>query len=163
MFVGFPPPAPALVAPAHVIRAGADLGSVYIPKLAEHTPFFEGTSAGVLARGAGHYRQTSLPSEMGGTVAIAAHRVTPVGSRPYGPFRYLDRLRQGDRIVVRFRGRRYIYGVYGRRVVKPTAGWVLMRTRRFPRLVLTTCTPPHTATFRLVVFARLVRSEGAGR
>ena len=40
------------------------------------------------------------------------------------------------------------------KIVRPTAVWVLMLRSRVPRLVLTACHPPHSAAFRLVVFAR---------
>ena len=161
MVVPPPAPAPAQVAPVRPLRTGVDLGSLSIPRLHERTPFFEGTTARVLARGAGHYRRTSLPSTSAGTVGIAAHRVTPVGARPYGPFRFVNLLRRNDAIVIRFRGVRYVYRVYRMRVVRPSAVGVLAPSRGFARLVLTTCTPPHQATFRLVVFARLATSSGA--
>ena len=144
--------AAALVAPVHT---GATLGSIYIPRLHERTPFFQGTSQRVLARGPGHYAWTPLPSTKHGTVAIAGHRVTAVPPRPYGPFRYLNRLRTNDAIVVRFRGVRYVYRVYQKRVVRPSDVWVVAQARRFPKLVLSACTPPHSAAFRLVIMASL--------
>jgi sortase A len=45
------------------------------------------------------------------------------------------------------------------RIVEPTAWWVT-RSAGHERLVLTSCHPPFSAAKRLVVFARLSRSEG---
>lgn len=125
------------------------MATLKIPRLEKRLPVYESISSRVLARGVGIYPGTSLPGQPG-TVAIAGHRVTY-----HRPFRYLHRLRKGDAIVIRARWGTFWYRVYAMRVVLPESVWVL-NGRRQRRLVLTTCHPPGTARFRLVVFARQV-------
>jgi sortase A len=78
----------------------------------------------------------------------------------YGaPFADLDELRRGERIIVTMPYGRFTYRVHQRRIVEPTAWWVT-QSARHERLVMTTCHPPLSAAKRLVVSARLSRSEG---
>ena len=91
-----------------------------------------------------------------GTVGIAGHRTT------YGaPFRHVDRMRPGDRIEVETAYATITYRVERLRIVPPSATWVVGR-RNFDRLVLTACHPLYSAAKRIVVFARLVRSDLRG-
>jgi sortase A len=134
-------------APTAKPALGARLGVLTIPRLHEQFAFYEGTSQRVLAKGPGHYVQTSLPGEPG-TVAIAGHRVTHTH-----PFLRLNRIRLGDILIVRTRHGTFRYRVNARRVVLPTATWVLFRRRPLQRLVLTACHPPHSARYRYIVMA----------
>jgi sortase A len=84
-------------------------------------------------------------------VAIAGHRTTFLA-----PFRHLDALRAGDRIVLNMPYGRFVYAVQYRRVVSPTAWWIT-RNAGYDRLVLSACDPLFSAAHRLVVFARLTR------
>ena len=129
---------------------GARLGTLAIPRIGVRTPIYEGTSGRVLARGAGHYEGTGLPGSRR-TVAIAGHRVSHTR-----PFFRLHRVRRNDWIIARTRSGTYRYRVYAMRVVRPKRGLWVLNGRRARRLVLTTCHPPGTARFRLVVFARQV-------
>lgn len=143
------PPAIAVrVAPAARPAAGATLGRLVIPRLGLDVTFRQGVGPAVLALGPGHYPTTSLPGG-GGTIAIAAHRVTHTR-----PFLRLNTLRKGDRIVL-ITSRRYVYRVFGMRIVPPNQVWPL-RPHAFEQLVLTACHPPRTDRLRLVVFARRV-------
>ncbi len=109
-----------------------------------------------LDRGPGHYPSTTVPG-LGGTVAIAGHRVTPVGGRPYGPFFFIDRLRRGDPIVLRMPYATFVYRVARHVIVPAHATWFERYSGR-ERLVLTSCTPKFTALRRWVVLARLVKT-----
>jgi sortase A len=112
----------------------------------------DGTDAGALRSGPGHYPDTPLPGARG-TVAIAGHRTT------YGaPFRDVDDLERGDAIELRMPYGRFSYRVERTRVVAPTALWVTRRVA-YDRLVLTACHPLYSASERIVVFARLERSS----
>jgi sortase A len=93
----------------------------------------------------------------GRTVAIAGHRVTHTH-----PFRRLGELRLNDLVIVRYGraptfSRRACYRVTGSAVVSPRDISVTHDVG-FERLVLTTCTPPHFSTYRLVVAAKRVWS-----
>jgi sortase A len=132
------------------IPMGQPIGRIVIPRLGESLVFRQGVGASALQFGPGHYPQTSLPGQPG-TVGIAGHRVTHTR-----PFLHLNLLRRGDVITLVVHGRRFRYRVYAMHVVSPTSLWVLMLRSRIQRLVLTTCHPPRTANFRLVVFARRI-------
>ena len=126
--------------------AGAALGALEIPRLGLRVVFRQGVTAAVLALGPGHYPSTRLPGRRG-TVGIAGHRVTHSH-----PFRDLNRLRRGDRIVIRT-SRRFVYRVFAMRILPPQRVWPL-RDRGGAQLVLTACHPPGTDRDRLVVFAQ---------
>jgi len=134
---------------------GDAVGRLRIERIGLSSVVLEGTNADDLRRGPGHYPSAPLPGQRG-TVAIAGHRTT------YGaPFRKIDKVRKGDDIVVTMPYGRFTYRVEGTRIVKPTDVWVVDR-RSYDRLVLTACHPLYSAAQRIVVFARLVRSEPRG-
>lgn len=145
-------PAPNARAFRRGLREGEAIGRIVVPRLGLRTVFVEGTSRRDLARGPGHYGITALPGA-GGTVAIAGHRTTYLQ-----PFRHLDRLRPGDRIVLELPYGTFRYVVYGRRIVDDQ-DWSILRRRSFEKLVLTACHPLHSASQRIVVFARRGSSE----
>ena len=117
--------------------------------------FVEGTGAGDLRKGPGHYPATPLPGQRG-TVAIAGHRTT------YGaPFHDIDDLDAGDRIEVEMPYGLFHYRVERTRIVEPTATWVTRRVDH-DQLVLSACHPLYSAAKRIIVFARLVRAEARG-
>lgn len=103
----------------------------------------QGTSRAILAVGAGHV----LGSH---PIWIAAHDVTPVGGRPYGPFHYINELRTGD--IVTMLGHRYKVIVS-----KPIAAGAVsdfISRYRYTDLALTTCWPRYTMLQRWTVIAR---------
>jgi sortase A len=54
---------------------------------------------------------------------------------------------------------RFVYDVEREQIVEPTATWVTRRAG-YDRLVLTACHPKYSAAQRIVIFARLARTEG---
>ena len=132
--------------------AGQPLGRLRMPTIDVSTVFVEGTDTDSLRSGPGHYPGTPLPGARG-TVAIAGHRTT------YGaPFREVDRLRRGHRIMIETSYGRFTYAVERVQIVAPTALWVTRRVGH-DRLVLTACHPLYSAAQRIVVFARLTDSR----
>ena len=130
---------------------GRGIGRIRIPEANADHVFVEGTDAGPLRKGPGHYPRTPLPG-LPGTVGIAGHRTT------YGaPFRDLDRLERGDEIEVEMPYATFTYRVERTRIVLPSATWVVRRVDH-DRLVLTACHPKYSAAKRIVVFARQVRA-----
>jgi sortase A len=127
------------------------LGRLLIPGLDLEQVIVEGVESGSLARGPGHYQDTSLPGQEG-TVGVAGHRTTYSA-----PFRDIDELAEGRTIVLEMPYGRFIYRVTGSAVVPPDQISVLGRVDH-DRLVLTSCDPPFSDSKRLVVFARLARS-----
>lgn len=130
------------------VRAGDAVGRMAIPSLGVSYLVVQGTSPASLETGPAHYPSTALPGQ-GRTVAVAGHRTTFLA-----PFRHLDALRRGQRIVIVMPYARFVYVVQYRRVVAPTA-WSIIRNVGYDRLVLSACDPLFSASRRLVVFARL--------
>ena len=129
-------------------EAGDPLGRIELPSLDEEFVFVSGVSGAELKKGPGHYPTTALPGEHG-TVGIAGHRTTYLA-----PFRDIDDLARGDRIVVRMPYGVFRYAVEGRTVVSPQNTRSLRRVKH-DRLALTTCHPPFSAAQRMVVTAAL--------
>ncbi|MFJ2090540.1 class E sortase [Streptomyces sp. NPDC087901] len=152
---------------------GEGFAIIHIPKLDVVTPIAEGISKEkVLDRGmVGHYGEeplrTAMPSDKQGNFALAGHRNT------HGePFRYVNRLTPGDKIVVETQDAYYTYemtsvlpqtspsnvSVIG--AVPPQSGF--KKPGRY--ITLTTCTPEFTSTYRLIVWGKMVderpRSKG---
>jgi sortase A len=135
------------------LRDGAPFGRIVIPRIHLRMVVVEGTSAGDLRRGPGHYdaesgQATSVPG-LGAVVAIAGHRTTYLQ-----PFRHIDELRPGDRIYLRMPYGTFRYTVLFQKVVDPS-DWSILRPRPYEKLVLTACHPLYSASHRLAVFARL--------
>ncbi|MFD5145598.1 class E sortase [Streptomyces sp. NPDC058401] len=141
-------------------------GILRIPRLGVAVPVAQGVDKrSVLDKGyAGHYAGTAQPGAEG-NFAVAGHRNT------HGePFRYINRLRAGDELIVDVRGKRYVYlvgqtlaqttehdtGVIApvpRSTVTPGAGY----GEPGAYITLTTCTPEYTSKYRLVVWGTLKR------
>ncbi|MEV7584108.1 class E sortase [Streptomyces erythrochromogenes] len=159
--------APAPRPSGRAAGAGAAAGAyavLRIPRLGLVVPVAQGIDKrSVLDKGyAGQYPGTAGPGERG-NFALAGHRNT------HGePFRYINRLRAGDELIVDLRGRRYTYvvgkvlgetterdtGVIApvpRSVVKPEYGY----GEPGAYITLTTCTPEYSSKYRLVVWGTL--------
>ncbi len=131
---------------------GDAIGRIRIPEIGVNKVVVEGTDAGSLRKGPGHYPETPLPG-IHGTVAIAGHRTT------YGaPFNEVDKLERGDEVLVEMPYGRFVYQVERQQIVDPSATWVTRRVGH-DRLVLTACHPKYSAAQRIVIFARLARTE----
>jgi sortase A len=131
---------------------GDPLGRIVIPKIGAKFVFVEGTKSAELEKGPGHYSDTAFPGSRG-TVGIAGHRTTYLA-----PFRHIDDLGRGDRIVLRMPYGTFAYTVAGTKVVSPADVGVL-RHRSGDWLVLTACHPLYSAAQRIVVSARLTRAR----
>jgi sortase A len=134
---------------------GSALGSVDIPRIGLKTVFVESTDPNALKKGPGHYRGTVLPG-LYGTVGVAGHRTT------YGaPFRRVDELSAGSRIIMRMPYGRFTYKVTNTRITTPGDASALVSHAGARRLVLTACHPLYSASKRIVVSARLVSATPA--
>ncbi len=130
------------------VRTGDALGTISIPKIGVGYTVVQGTDELSLEKGPGHYPDTAVPG-LGRTVAVAGHRTTYLA-----PFRRLDQLRSGDRIMVRMPYGRFTYRVQRTQIVSPKALWVTDDVG-YDRLVLSACHPLYSAAQRIIVFARL--------
>jgi sortase (surface protein transpeptidase) len=103
----------------------------------------QGTSSAILAIGAGHFER-SHPSWM------AAHDVTPVGGRPYGPFHDLNQLKVGSTIT--FNGNPYKVIVSKPIAASAVSGFIAKYG--YYDLALTTCWPRYHMWQRWTVIAK---------
>src|SRR3954449_2072808 len=136
-------------------QTGDPLGRIAIPKIGADFVVVQGTDSASLRKGPGHYPSTTFPG-LPGTVAIAGHRTTYLA-----PFRKVDDLEHGDRIVLTMPYGRFTYLVERTQIVKPTALWVT-RDVGYQRLVLSACNPLYSAAQRIIVFARLQQVSARG-
>ncbi|MFI1966041.1 class E sortase [Streptomyces pathocidini] len=142
-----------------------------IPRLGVIAPVAQGISkSGVLNRGyVGHYPRTAQPGQAG-NFALAGHRNT------HGePFRYINRLRNGDELRVETHDGVFTYRV--ERTLPQTSAIDTTVIAGIPRstarpgygftqpgyyITLTTCTPEYTSKYRLVVWGKLKSIEKRG-
>jgi sortase A len=136
------------------VRTGDAIGTIQLPNIGTYT-VVQGTDDTTLQKGPGHYPQTAFPG-LGQTVAIAGHRTTYLA-----PFRHLDAVKPGQRIVLTLRYARFTYTAQYTRIVNPTAWWIT-RNVGYDRLVLSACNPLYSASQRIVVFGRLVQMVPLG-
>jgi sortase A len=134
---------------------GDAIGKISIPSQNRSYYLIEGTDTTDLRKGPGHYSDTPLPGKHG-TVAVAGHRTTYLA-----PFRKIDKLKQGDLVIVDMTYGRFVYRVEATRIVDPDQTEVKRRVGH-DRLILTACHPPYSAAKRIVVFARY-SSRGPSR
>lgn len=140
-----------------IVGEGDPIAVIDIPDLGVSKYVVAGVAADDLKKGPGHYPKTPQPGHLG-NVAIAGHRTT------YGePFRDLDRLENGDDIVITdVAGRTFHYLVTDTFVVGPSDSWVVATTDPTRAvLTLTTCHPEFSAKQRLIVTAELDTSRSA--
>ncbi|WP_238153770.1 class E sortase [Streptomyces xinghaiensis] len=156
-----------------VFSPGEGFAIMYIPKLDVKVPIAEGIDKHkVLDRGmAGHYAEgklkTAMPWDEKGNFAVAGHRNT------HGePFRYINKLKPGDEIIVETRDTYYIYAMAS--ILPQTPPSNISVIDPVPKqsgftgpgryVTLTTCTPEFTSTYRMIVWGKMVderpRSEG---
>ncbi|GAA3067513.1 class E sortase [Streptomyces roseofulvus] len=156
-----------------VFAPGEGFAIMYIPKLDVVVPVAEGISKPkVLDKGmVGHYGEgklkTAMPSDKQGNFAVAGHRNT------HGePFRYINRLKPGDPIVVETQDAYYTYEMASILPQTPPSNIAVIDpipkgsgfTEPGRYITLTTCTPEFTSTYRMIVWGKLVeerpRSKG---
>lgn len=132
--------------------AGAEIGSLTIPVLKRELPIFQGTGAVELKKGVGHFTQSVLPGEEDNCV-ISGHRDTV--------FRQLDKLKVGDKIIVKTTAGIFTYEVSGWRIVHANDKTVIVPTDKAV-LTMTTCYPFNAigdAPDRYIVSASLIKSK----
>ena len=135
----------------NVVKLPGDAVAVLvIPRIDLNMVVVEGTDTESLKKGPGHYSDSAYPWQDHGRVAIAGHRTTYLH-----PFYSLDKLRQGDPIILKTEYGTFRYVVSRSFIIDPSDGSVLDQTDA-PTLVLTTCNPRYSAAQRLIVTAHRV-------
>jgi sortase A len=139
----------------HAPEGGA-VGRITIPSIGASFVVVKGTSTEALESGPGVYPETGFPG-VPGTTAIAGHRTTYLA-----PFRHVDALRPGNRILLNMPYAHLTYTVIGQRIVEPTNVEAAVGQVGYTRLVLSACTPLYSAAKRILVYARLTRTLPVG-
>ncbi len=135
---------------------GSAVGRIAIPRIGASFVIVKGTGTDELKSGPGIYPETNFPG-IAGTTAIAGHRTTYLA-----PFRHVDSLRPGNRILLFMPYAHFTYTVIGHEVVAPTDVAAAINQISYSRLVLSACTPLFSAEKRLLVFAHLTRTVPVG-
>jgi sortase A len=147
---------------------GGSVARLYIPRLAKHWVVVEGVRPNDLTYAPGHYPSSALPGQPG-NFSVAGHRSpaifwdldTMMPEKPGVPG-------SGDVIVVETRDSYFVYRVTQNLIVPPTAVEVVAPVPDMPgtkpredqkMLTLTTCNPKWDNYQRLIVHARLERTQ----
>ncbi len=147
---------------------GQGFAIMHIPKLDVVVPIAEGINKPkVLDRGmVGHYGEdsikTAMPEDKQGNFAVAGHRNT------HGePFRFINKLKPGDPIVVETQDKYYVYKMAS--ILPSTSPGNVDVLNPIPKgsgftkpgryLTLTTCTPEFTSTYRMIVWGELAEER----
>jgi len=114
---------------------------------------------GALQNGVVHYPGTSLPGQSG-NIAITGHSsYFPWDSGRFKDvFALLHEVVEGDKIVIYYDQKKYLYEISEIKVVLPDDIEVLKQTPD-DRLTLVTCTPIGTNLKRLIVVAKPIKAE----
>jgi sortase A len=120
------------------------IGQIEIPKIGLVSPIYHGITMRNIDLGPSHWPGTAFPGETGNAV-FAGHRVTHTH-----PFRNIDQLVPGDRVIFTVNGVRSVYSVTGSMVVKPSQLEITDPTPT-PTATIFGCHPPGSARFRYVV------------
>ena len=122
-------------------------------------PVFDSFGRWALAKGVAHNPQTSLPWSPTAqrNVYLAGHRMGYRGTWSRMIFYNLDKLKEGDKVVLKDRaGTTYRYRVREVFITDPKAVWVMGQVRGRDMVTLQTCTPYPTFEKRLIVRAERV-------
>lgn len=142
---------------------GKAIARLYIPRLGKHWVVVEGVTPKAIRNAPGHYPDSAQPGKVG-NFSVAGHRAKAI-------FWDLDKLKDGDPIVVESRTHWYVYRVERIRIVSPKAVEVVAPVPGQPGkkpknawLTLTTCNPKLDNYERLIIHAKLakttVKSDG---
>jgi sortase A len=120
-------------------------------------PVYDGAASdeAALHDGALHINSTGFPWQQGANVYIAGHRLGFPGTKSYLLFWDLDKLQNGDEVILTdANGTRYTYKVFKKFVTDPTDTSVLQPLPGQNVVSLQTCTLPDYSQ-RLIVQAEL--------
>lgn len=141
--------------PSALAQPKVGQNKIIIPKIGVDIPFgIDGEAA--LDRGAWwRYPERGSPAD-GGNFIIAAHRFvirpTPGETVKKSPFFHIDKLTNGDQIIVDFDGKRYGYKINKTFTVRPSQTEIEAQSET-PKLTLYSCELGGTEAGRVVITA----------
>ena len=128
-----------------------EIGTMEIPKIGLGHKIYHGITMRNIDQGPSHWPGTAFPGEVGNAV-FAGHRTTKSK-----PFRNIDQLVPGDRVIFTIQGVKSEYSVTGTEIVPPSAVHIVDQTST-PTATIFACHPPGSARYRIVVRMDLVSS-----
>lgn len=155
-----------------ILDSEANVGQepkIIIPKInAEYPVIYDEESIDeaavqrALEGGVLHYPTTVNPGELGNAAIFGHSSNNILNSGKYKfAFVLLNKLENGDTFMLHYQGKRYVYRVYEKKIVKPEEVSVLGDQGRPATVALITCDPPGTAINRLVVFGEQITPDPA--
>ena len=150
-----PPPRPPLPVPIpipaddYAPEPVVEIGSIEIPAIGLRHRMFQGVTLHNIDEGPSHWTGSAFPGEMGNAV-VAGHRASNTE-----PFRRIDELVPGDRVIFDIRGTRSTYRVTDHLVVRPADTWIALQTPAYTA-TLYACHPVGSKDERYVVRLELV-------
>jgi sortase A len=140
-----------------MVEEGDPIARIEMPAIGVDNIVVAGVEKSDLKKGPGHYPETPMPGQLG-NAAIAGHRTT------YGqPFFNVDKLRNGDEIIVTTVDGRFVYRVTGQQIVSPSDYQVISTLDPTKAtLTLTSCHPKYTARERIIITSELDAAASTG-
>jgi sortase A len=134
-----------------------------IPVIYDEPSIEEAAVQKALERGVLHYATTPNPGELGNGVVFghSSNNILNKGKYKFA-FVLLKQLEPGDTFMLQKDGKRYIYKVYEKKIVKPEDVSVLNNTSKPATFTLITCDPPGTSVNRLVVIGEQISPDPKG-
>ncbi len=134
--------------------------NVEIPVIYDEPSISEAAVQRSLEGGVLHYATTPNPGETGNGV-IFGHSSNNILNKGRYKFAFvlLKRLENGDTFMLEKDGKRYVYRVFDKKVVRPDDISVLGSTDRASTFTLITCDPPGTSINRLVVIGEQISPD----
>jgi LPXTG-site transpeptidase (sortase) family protein len=135
--------------------------SIVIPKIAANSRIIANVDTSnydqyikALGEGVAHAQGTAFPGDQGHIYLFAHSTDNILNVGTYNAVFYLlYKLEQKDEIYLFYQGKKHVYQVVGKRVVKPTEIHYLTRSSAEEFLTLQTCWPPGTTLERMLIFA----------
>jgi len=154
--------------PLSVVPESTEFGIV-IEKIGVNAPVVANVNAAsypeyieAMTRGVAHAKGTAFPgstkAENNNVFLFAHSAMNRIGAPKYNSVFYLLRkLEPGDRVTTFYRGKRFDYIVFDKKLVPATDVKYLTQPSAEPILTLQTCDPPGVNLRRLIVTAKLVQ------
>jgi sortase A len=134
--------------PSKPAITGDTIGILEIPRIKAELPIVEGTDPNDLAKGVGHYKGSSLPSQHG-QIVLSGHRDTV--------FRKLGELKIGDPLIVQIPNGSFTYKITHTKIVDENDTSIITLQKQYEELILTTCYPFYyigNAPKRYIIYAK---------
>ena len=132
---------------------GRKFATLNIKSIDMKLPIYHGDSLKILRYGIGHYAGSYFPGE-NGTIILAGHNTNDM-------FNKLDKIKKGDKVVIKANYATFEYQVYDMKVVHETDLKAFKIQHNEERLIMYTCYPINRSiigrkTQRYVVYAKKV-------